>query len=204
VVCAFSRGWVVAAGVGYGVALALAACSGALDSPPQNPSTGDAGISADASGNPGPGAVDGARPPDESSIGIDVVAQDDGASSDGGASNDDAGCSALGPVPDGAPRTFYGSCVPHLTPGEGICNAYGYTGNLGATALSVQIQKNVCSSLKGTWTDGPCDLDGAVFGCESLDNSGFVCETLSVTWFYPPHTTADEDSGCPLGTVIPP
>jgi hypothetical protein len=133
----------------------------------------------------------------------DGTAVDDGSTADTDVPPNDAGCSALGPIPDGAPRTIYGSCLGAT---KVICTEHGYTSDLGVTPLGLQIQKNTCSSLGGAWADGPCARDAAVFGCESVGDDGHVCATLSITWFFPPSTVADEEAGCPpsVGTVIPP
>jgi hypothetical protein len=39
-----------------------------------------------------------------------------------------------------------------------------------------------------------------------MSNTGFVCETVSITWFLAPHTVAEEDADCPAstGTVVLP
>ena len=165
-------------------------------------STDDATVPDDAPGNGGGdggggGGPDAARP--------DAAKADTG--NPDGNPDPDGGCTALGPVPDGAPQTFYGSCVPHLTPTSVICNQYGYTGNLGVTPQTVASQKATCTTnLKGTWTDGPCNKTGTVSGCQTLDDTGHVCENVAVTWYYPPATVADVEAGCPasVGTVIPP
>ncbi len=199
------RGLVASALVG------LAGCSGLLGLDPKADTPSDAGAAeGGAARDDGAAAADeggDARPrSQDGGVAIGVDADRDAVATDAGALDPDGGCSATGPVPDGASRTFYGSCVPHLTPNQGLCNAYGYTGALGATPTAIQIQKNVCATQKGTWTDGPCNLTGAVFGCENVSSSGFVCETISISWFYAPHTVADEASFCPpsVGTVVLP
>ncbi len=170
------------------------------------PSSSEAGGEGGGGGGGGGGgeggASDGGGTGSDGSSSIDSGKRDgstaDTGSSDTGTpdSGEDSGCSALGDVPDGAPRTFYGSCVVNAS----MCNAYGYTGDLGVTALSIQIQKTTCANLSGTWADAGCNLTGAVFGCEHESSGGYVCATLAISWFYPPRTVADEDAACPAGT----
>jgi hypothetical protein len=198
-----------------GALLATAACSDLLGlAPKEEAPPADASVSPDAvaADDATTAPADDAARPDGGAGGGDGgagrdAARADGASGDAGNPDPDSGCSEMGPVPDGAPRTFYGSCVPHVTPTAVICNQYGYTGSLGVTPQTVAAQKTICTTnLKGTWVDGPCDKDAAVFGCESLDKSGYVCETVALTWYFPPSTVADEEAGCPatIGTIVAP
>lgn len=125
----------------------------------------------------------------------------DGDDVDAATRDRDAGCFAV----DGGAPTFYGSCVPHVTAASTICNEYGTMGGLRVGADGVATQKSACSKLNGTWTDGPCDRGGAVFGCRSAEDSDAACASVSTTWYYPPLTTAYIDAGgCPSsrGTVI--
>ena len=121
---------------------------------------------------------------------------------DTGAGDPDSGCSTPGTVPDGAPETFYGSCVTSKV----LCNQHGTTGGLAVTPLQLQIQKDNCATLKGVWTDGPCNLAGAVFGCKTIGQSGQVCAPVDISWYYPPASVADEPTSCPasVGTIVLP
>lgn len=122
----------------------------------------------------------------------------DGAERDGATSDPEGDCGALD-----AGVTFYASCVPHVTSAS-VCNEYGTTDGLHVSADGLATQKSACSKLKGTWSDGPCDRTGAVFGCRTGDPDA-ACTTLSISWYYPPVTTAYIDSGLcspSIGTVV--
>ena len=171
------------------------------------PTVGGEGGSGSDTGTVDPGAGDATLGGDGGGTGLDAAWPDTGSGhtdtgADTGSGEADSGCSTPGTVPDGAPETFYGSCVPSKV----ICNENGYTGGLGVSAFQLQLQKDNCAALKGTWTDGPCSRTGAVFGCKSMGQSGYVCETVDISWYYPPATVADEATSCPasVGTIVLP
>jgi hypothetical protein len=163
---------------------------GGSDTGPVDPGAGDATLADDGGGT----GVDAARP--------DTGSGHPDAGADTGSGDPDSGCSTPGTVPDGAPETFYGSCVPSKV----ICNEHGYTGGLGVSAFQLQLQKDNCAALKGTWKDAPCTRTGAVFGCKSTGHTGYVCESVDISWYYPPATVADEATSCPasVGTIVLP
>ncbi len=185
------------------------ACASSSASAPERGTSADAGREATRQRDSGtdrrPSGYDGGHAGSDASRGsVDSGGRaDDGrAPFDSGSSSRglDAGCFVDGALADSAP-VIYGSC--RLAPTDYIgCIDYGAIGG----GVDTTVASTTCTSaFDASWSASPCNVIGAVFGCEQITAVGNVCATANTTWYFPPATTAYEATCCPPpGVVVSP